>query len=140
MEPINAYKRENPDSFWYVGYALDEKKADRQKKIKNCTDENMYPLVKAKIKESDCYKWCMENDLLNPTYENAARDGCWFCHNQTLDQLRNLRKNYPERWDALLTLDLYSPTSFKPNEVSIFELESRFKWEDAQMTIFDFIE
>lgn len=139
MAAINKYKAENPDSFWYIGYALDEKRADRQEKIKNCKDLNMYPLVKAKITEQECYDWCKRNDLLSPVYENAARDGCWFCHYQTLDQLRDLRKNHPEEWEIMLQLDLYSPTSFRPGGVSIHDLEERFKWEDAQMSIFDFI-
>lgn len=139
MAAINKYKTENPDSFWYVGYALDEKNVDRQAKIKNCKNLNMYPLVKAKITEQDCYEWCKQNDLLNPTYESAARDGCWFCHYQTLDQLRNLRKKYPDKWEIMLRLDLYSPTSFHPGGIGIHELEERFKWEDAQMSIFDFI-
>lgn len=137
MAATNKYKSENPDSFWYVGYALNEKNADRQEKIKNCKDLNMYPLVKAKLTEKDCYEWCKDNNLLSPTYESAARDGCWFCHYQTLDQLRNLRKNYPDKWKIMLRLDLYSPTSFHPGGISIFDLEERFKWEDAQLTIFD---
>lgn len=139
MQAIEKYKTEQKDSFWYIGYAIDEKKPERQEKIANCTDLNMYPLVKAKLRECDCLEWCKKNDLLNPSYKYFQRDGCWFCHYQTLDQLRMLRHNYPDKWKIMLKLDLYSPKTFRADGTTIFDLEERFKWEDAQMTIFDFI-
>lgn len=44
MQAINKYKK--PNQFWYVGYALDEKKEERQEKIRNCKDLRLYPLVR----------------------------------------------------------------------------------------------
>lgn len=140
MQAIDSYKAEQKDSFWYIGYALDEKKPERKQKIANCTDLNMYPLVKAKLRELDCYLWCKENRLLNPTYEYFQRDGCWFCHYQTLDQLRFLRKRYPDKWNIMLSLDKDSPKTFRADGTTLAQLEERFCWEDAQATIFDFIE
>ena len=139
MQAIEKYKAKHKDDFWYVGYALDEKKPERQEKIANCTDLNMYPLVKAKYTEGMCMDWCRNNNLLNPTYQSSLRDGCWFCHNQGLDQLRKLRKHYPQLWQRLMHLDLHSPVSFKPDGVTVADLDRRFALEDAQMTIFDFI-
>lgn len=49
MNPINAYKKKN--QFWYVGYAIDEKKYERQQKIKNCQDLRMYPLCNHNLRE-----------------------------------------------------------------------------------------
>lgn len=49
MNPINEYKQKN--QFWYVGYAIDEKKPDRQEKIKNCHDLRMYPLCNHNLRE-----------------------------------------------------------------------------------------
>ena len=83
--------------------------------------------------------WCRNNDLLNPTYQSSLRDGCWFCHNQGLEQLRKLRKHYPQLWERLLYLDFHSPVSFKPNGISVFDLEHRFAIEDAQINIFDYL-
>ena len=139
MQAIEKYKAKHKDDFWYVGYALDEKKPERQEKIANCTDLNMYPLVKAKYTEGMCMDWCRNNNLLNPTYQSSLRDGCWFCHNQGLDQLRKLRKHYPQLWERLMYLDLHSPVTFKPDGVTVADLDRRFALEDAQMTIFDFI-
>lgn len=138
MKPIEDYKKIG-NKFWYIGYALDEKKAERQEKIKNCKDLNVYPLVVAGYTEGDCYEWCKKNDLLSPTYKSSARDGCWFCHNQGLEQLKRLRKEYPDKWEILLRLDKDSPVSFKPNGVTLKRLDERFRQEEAQMTIFDFI-
>lgn len=138
MQPIEDYQKQG-NQFWYIGYALDEKKPERQEKIANCTDLNIYPLVKAEYTEGMCREWCKNNELLNPTYKSSLRDGCWFCHNQGIDQLRSLRKNYPQLWQRLLYLDSHSPVSFKPNGVTVKDYDDRFYWEDSQMTIFDFI-
>ena len=46
--------------------------------------------------------------------EAATRGGCWFCHNQGVQQLRLLRKNYPEYWALMLKWDDDSPVTFKP--------------------------
>lgn len=56
-----------------------------------------------------------------------------------MKQLRLLRKNYPDYGEIMLRLDLDSPVSFKPNNVTLREIDERFRLEDAQMTIFDFI-
>ena len=37
-------------------------------------------------------------------------------------------------------LDLHSPVSFKPDGVTVADLDRRFALEDAQMTIFDFLD
>lgn len=49
LNPINAYKQKN--QFWYIGYAIDEKKKERQEKIKNCYDLRMYPLCNHNLRE-----------------------------------------------------------------------------------------
>ena len=138
MQPIEEYKKAG-NQFWYIGYALDEKNPKRQEKIANCTDLNMYPLVKAKYTEQMCMEWCKSNRLVNPTYQLSQRDGCWFCHNQSLGQLKKLRNHYPQLWEKLMYLDIHSPVTFKPNGVTVSSLEKRFLIEDAQMNIFDFL-
>ena len=39
----------------------------------------------------------------------------------------------------MLHLDDCSPLTFRADGTTIHMLDERFKWEDAQMTIFDFI-
>ena len=77
-----------------------------------------------------CRKWCEENDLLSPIYTTASRGGCWFCHNQGVDQLRLLRKNYPEYWELLLKWDKDSPVTFKADGHTVHDYDRRFAAED----------
>ena len=52
------------------------------------------------------------------------------CHNQGVDQLRQLRKNHPELWALLLKWDADSPVSFKPNGRTVHDHDRRFQMED----------
>jgi hypothetical protein len=111
----------------YLGIAADEpERIARHEKKKGI----MLPLVMAGWDEAYCRKWCEENDLLSPIYTNATRGGCWFCHNQGVDQLRQLRKNYPDLWALLMKWDLDSPTTFKADGHTVHDYDARFQMED----------
>lgn len=109
----------------YIGIAADE-----PNRINRLTDTNRSPLVEAGWTEEMCREWCIENDLLSPIYTTATRGGCWFCHNQGIEQLRLLRKNYPEYWSLMLKWDLDSPVSFKPDGHTVHDFDRRFQLED----------
>lgn len=69
----------------YLGIAADEPERIARHQQK----ENIrLPLVEIGWDEAYCRQWCEENDLLSPIYTTATRGGCWFCHNQGVDQLR----------------------------------------------------
>ena len=74
---------------------------------------------------------CEENDLLSPIYTTATRGGCWFCHNQSVNQLRLLRKNYPELWALMLKWDKDSPVTFHADGHTVHDFDMRFQMEDA---------
>lgn len=116
----------------YIGIASDE-----PVRFHNLSDTKRSPLVEAGWTEEKCRKWCEENDLLSPIYTTATRGGCWFCHNQGIDQLRLLRKNYPEYWALMLKWDLDSPVSFKPDGHTIQDFDKRFSLEDAELIPMD---
>lgn len=110
----------------YLGIAADE-----PERIERHTRPGIIlPLVDIGWDEAYCRKWCEENDLLSPIYTSAARGGCWFCHNQSVDQLRLLRKNYPELWELLLKWDWDSPVTFKPDGRTVHDYDLRFYAED----------
>lgn len=111
----------------YVGIASDEPTRIERQKGKEGT---LLPLVEIGWSESDCRNWCEENNLLSPIYTDATRGGCWFCHNQGVNQLRLLRKNYPEYWDLMLKWDNDSPVTFKPDGHTVHDFELRFQLED----------
>ena len=55
---------------------------------------------------------------------------CWFCHNQGVEQLRNLRKKHPDLWALLLKWDADSPVTFKPDGHTVHDFDERFALED----------
>ena len=111
----------------YLGIAADE-----PERIERHTKPNVIlPLVLIGWDEAYCRQWCEENDLLSPIYSSSARGGCWFCHNQGVEQLRLLRRNYPELWKLLLKWDEDSPITFKPNGLTVHDFDKRFFYEDA---------
>jgi len=111
----------------YLGIAADEpERIERHINRPNI----ILPLVDIGWDEEMCRKICEENDLLSPVYTTSARDGCWFCHNQGVEQLRLLRKNYPHLWKLLLQWDKDSPVSFKPDGHTVHDFDLRFDMED----------
>lgn len=111
----------------YLGIAADEPKRIERHKGKPGI---VLPLVEIGWDEDYCYKWCEENDLLSPIYTTATRGGCWFCHNQGVGQLRQLRRDYPEHWQLMLKWDKDSPVTFKPDGHTVHDYERRFALED----------
>lgn len=113
----------------YVGIAADE-----PKRIKKHIDKpNMVlPLVQIGWDEALCGLEAQYMDMLAPTYtDSQLRDGCWFCHNQGIGQLRNLRKNYPDLWALLMKWDSDSPVTFHADGHTVHDFDKRFALEDA---------
>lgn len=110
----------------YVGIALDE--PERLARLDGVT--KISPLAAVGWTEADAKQWCIDNDLLSPIYESTDRGGCWFCHNQTIKQMRDLRHNYPDLWKLLLKWDADSPTTWHPDGRTVHDFDLRFKAED----------
>lgn len=109
----------------YIGIAADE-----PNRLHRLTETKRSPLVEAGWSEAMCREWCEKNDLLSPIYTTTTRGGCWFCHNQGVEQLRLLRRNYPHLWELLLKWDNDSPVTFKPNGCTVHDYDYRFQCED----------
>lgn len=119
----------------YIGIAVDE-----PERFHNLTETKKSPLVEGGWTEAMCWDWCEKNDLLSPIYTTATQGGCWFCHNQSVNQLRLLRRNYPEYWALMLKWDRDSPVSFYPpikkkdgtivRGKTVHDLDLRFQAED----------
>lgn len=118
-------KLETKDNVIYIGIAADE-----PKRFGKLNERKLSPLVEANWTEAMCYDWCKENDLLSPIYDSVTRGGCWFCHNQKVSQLRDLRHNYPELWALMLKWDKDSPVAFKSDGHSLQDYNKRFELED----------
>lgn len=74
----------------YIGIAADE-----PKRFGQLNERKRAPLVEFDIEEGLCGLYCQYGNMLSPSYETSCRDGCWFCHNQGVDQLRLLRRIIP---------------------------------------------
>lgn len=122
VRPIEGAKKWN---ITYLGIAADE-----PKRFHNLTETKKSPLVEAGWTEAMCREWCEKNGLLSPIYTTSTRGGCWFCHNQSVAQLRLLRKNYQEYWTLMLKWDADSPVTFKADGHTIHDFERRFQAED----------
>ncbi len=122
---VTALNKIDKNAVSYIGIAYDE-----PKRFKVLSDTKISPLVMARWTEKMCYDWCSENNLLSPIYTSASRGGCWFCHNQGVDQLRLLRKSYPDYWKLLMKWDNDSPVTFKPDFRTVHDYDKRFEFED----------
>ena len=118
------------DCVQYIGIAADE-----PNRFRVLSDNKKSPLVEAGWDEPFCRRWCEENDLLSPIYTTATRGGCWFCHNQGVNQLRSLRKNYPELWALMLKWDEDSPVAFHADGHTVHDFDERFRMEDEHLLI-----
>ena len=109
----------------FVGIASDE-----PNRFKTLTETKLSPLKEIGWEEDYCELWCQYSDLLSPTYSDFFRGGCWFCHNQGVDQLRLLRRNYPQYWELMLKWDKDSPVTFKADGHTVHDFDKRFLYED----------
>lgn len=125
---VGLLDRVNSGCVTYIGIAADE-----PARIHKLTDTKKSPLVELGWTEADCRAWCEDNGLLSPIYTTATRGGCWFCHNQGVEQLRLLRRNYPDLWALMLKWDADSPVTFKADGHTIHDYDRRFAAEDEGM-------
>ena len=127
-------EREREQVIQYLGIAFDEpKRIERHSQRSGI----VLPLVEIGWTEEMCRKWCEDNDLLSPIYTTATRGGCWFCHNQGIEQLRLLRRDYPDLWQLLLKWDLDSPVTFKADGHTVHDFDKRFQLEDEMLIVPD---
>lgn len=122
--------RKESGNIQYIGIAADE-----ENRFHNLTAAKKSPLVEAKWTEAMCREWCEKNNLLSPIYTTATRGGCWFCHNQRVEQLRLLRRNYPEYWELMLKWDTDSPVTFHPDGHTVHDFDLRFQLEDEGLIL-----
>ena len=126
--PIKRFLKSFEEEFiQYIGIAVDEPvRLNRVVQSKN----QISLLQKYEYTEQMAFDLCKEYGLLSPVYNFAKRGGCWFCHNQSVAQLRLLRKNYPEYWAILLKWDADSPVTFKANGHTVRDFDKRFSMEE----------
>ena len=142
MRQIKRFLKEIQDEFTqYIGIATDE--PVRMERIANAGDK-VSLLKKYGYTERMAYDLCEKYGLLSPIYDFVPRGGCWFCPNARDRQLRHLRNCHRNLWNKLLELenepDLIGNMWNTLRKTRIHDKEEQFFYEDAQITIFDFLE
>lgn len=124
----NGSQQTDRDIVEYLGIAADE-----PKRFGQLNDKKRAPLVEFGIEEGLCGLYCHYEGILAPSYGTSCRDGCWMCHNQGVNQLRHLRKDYPQLWELLLKWDKDSPVCFHADGHTVHDFDLRFQWEDERL-------
>lgn len=122
---VNPLKQIERDNVVYIGIAADE-----PNRFHNLTERKRSPLVEFGITEPMAREMAESLDLLSPIYTQSARGGCWFCHNQGVQQLRLLRQQYPDYWALMLKWDTDSPVTFHADGHTVHDFDRRFGLED----------
>lgn len=134
IEVTNAYFRKLNATYnvtHLVGIAADEEY--RLKRGNNTQDNQRHPLVDWGWTESDALQYCYDRGFdWEGLYKLFARVSCWCCPLQPLEELRTLRKHFPELWEELKDMDRRTWRKFKP-DYSVDELEIRFAFEEERL-------
>ena len=111
----------------YVGIAADEQY--RLERERNKNPNHVHPLVEWGMTEANCLKYCYARGYdWDGLYEHFKRVSCWCCPLQSLEELRQLYRYYPELWKKLKEWDKRTWRNFRA-DYSVEELEARFLFE-----------
>lgn len=138
------FKTINDNFLQYIGIAADEPK--RLERLNGTNKVSL--LARYNYTEQMAFDLCHEYDLLSPIYDFTKRGGCWFCPNQSYEELAYLKKHYLNLWKELEKLsreDNLVTYGFKYNE-TFTEVNAKIddvivgqEWQKRQFTLFDYI-
>ena len=123
--------RENYNVLEYVGIAADEQYRFERKR--NKAANHVHPLVDWNMTEAECLNYCYEKGFdWDGLYEHFNRVSCWCCTLQSLDELRQLYKHFPDLWEKLKDWDNRTWRNFRA-DFSVEQLETRFDLEEKYL-------
>lgn len=126
-----AHLREKYTVIQLIGLAADEE--NRLERKQNLNPEYRHPLAEWGWTESDCLKYCYSKGFdWCGLYEIFHRVSCWCCPLQSLEELRNLRKHFPDLWAKLLDMEHRTWRAFR-SDYSVDQLEIRFAFEEERL-------
>lgn len=114
-----------------VGIASDEQyRIDRPA---NKRDGIRMPLVEWGWDEATALQYCYSKGFdWEGLYELFDRVSCWCCPLKSLEELRTLRKHFPDLWSELKDMDCRSWNHFRP-DFSVEDLDVRFQFEEERL-------
>ena len=114
-----------------IGLAADEE--ERLAKPNNQNPTHRHPLSEWGWTEADCLTYCyMKGFNWGSLYQLFGRVSCWCCPLQSLQELRNLRKHFPDLWEKLLDMERRTWRKFRA-DYSVDQLEIRFQFEEERL-------
>ena len=144
VAPIRRYlKALKTDYEEYVGIATDEQErlASLKEKREKTSLLEKYGYTEAMAKDI-----CEKYNLLSPTYKVAKRGGCWFCPNQGIKELADLKEHHADLWRELELLDAESnkvSEGFKYGKTFkqvTAEVENYLSNDGAQLSFEDYLQ
>ena len=136
LRPLNAYQKSlGRNTVQYIGIACDEN--ERLARLKKGREISL--LDKYQKTEADAVEICKAYGLYSPVYGFSERNGCFFCPNAGLRELRHLYDHHPELWARLLELQKVpnKATELFNRTDTIDEIDGLFQFEDAHFSLFD---
>lgn len=132
---INEYLDSLQDQYSIIsliGIAADEQ--SRLTRKHNQNPNHHHPLIDWGWTEKDCLNYCYDHGYdWGGLYELFSRTSCWCCPLQNLDDLRKLRKHFPELWKKLLNMEHKTWKTFR-YDYSVDDLEIRFSFEEERLS------
>lgn len=128
----------------YLGIAFDE--PIRLERLKGTNKESI--LAVYRMPERMTYRAIKPYGLLSPVYEFSRRNGCWFCPNQSYEELARLKRMHPDLYAELYNLSQiqntvsqyfrYNKTFLDVDEIVDEKIELQ-NFRERQVDIFDFM-
>lgn len=120
--------RDEHEVIQYIGIAADEDY--RMEREQNKDPNHRHPLRDWGWTEEDAMTYCRDKGYdWEGLYDIFHRVSCWCCPLQAYDELRKLRKHFPDLWQELLRLDSRTWQTFA-HGYKIPDFDKRFALED----------
>lgn len=117
--------------YQYIGFAADEQFRVERENAK--TGNKLFPLVDWGWTEKDALEYCYSKGYdWGGLYTKFSRVSCWCCPLQSLEELRILRKDFPDLWQELREMDARTWQIFR-KDFTVEELEKRFAFEETRL-------
>lgn len=114
-----------------VGIAADEEYRMERENQKEGTKR--FPLIEWGWSEADCLAYCYSLGFeWGGLYNIFNRVSCWCCPLQPLEELRKLKKHFPQLWEELKDMDNRTWLQFR-KDYSVEELDKRFDFEEERL-------
>ncbi len=123
----------------YVGIAADEVQRIDIRPHKNYAKS--YPLIKWRMTEADCLKYCYQHGVQWKQsgirlYDILDRVSCQHCQKKNLKELRNIKKFLPELWESFKEWQERISFPYRSDGSTVHDLDKRFASEVKQISLF----